>query len=118
MAETRVSDELWTEFHQLVNMTSRELEEWLRTDSASENTEPTPDETGHALGEHVVRILGKRRSDLTDADMAAMEKVVRRVRSQRGEEPEPTAGDAHWRHKLMSIGHDPLKPINERIAGT
>jgi hypothetical protein len=31
MAESRVSDELWNEFHQLVNMTSRELEDWLRT---------------------------------------------------------------------------------------
>lgn len=23
---------------------------------------------------------------------------------------EPTAGQAAWRHKLMTIGHDPLKP--------
>src|SRR5215218_9247971 len=43
MAESRVSDELWNEFHELVNMTSRELEDWLRTDSAGETTEPTPD---------------------------------------------------------------------------
>ena len=60
MAESRVSDELWNEFHQLVNMTSRELEEWLRTDSAGEVTEPAPEDTGHELGEHVVHILGKR----------------------------------------------------------
>ena len=24
---------------------------------------------------------------------------------------EPTAGEAHWRHRLMSMGHDPLKPV-------
>jgi hypothetical protein len=111
MAESRVDDELWKEFHQLVNMTSRELEEWLWTDSAGELAEPSPDETGHSLGEHVVHILGKRRSDLTDDDIAAMERVVRRIRRERGEDPEPTAGDAHWRHKLMSIGHDPLRPL-------
>ncbi|TDO59822.1 uncharacterized protein DUF3140 [Kribbella sp. VKM Ac-2571] len=111
MAENRVSDDLWNEFHQLVNMTSRELEDWLRTDAAGEATEPTPDETGHELGEHMVHILGKRRADLTGDDMAAMERVVRRVRQQRGDEPEPTAGDAHWRHRLMSVGHDPLRTL-------
>ncbi|TDD27674.1 DUF3140 domain-containing protein [Kribbella turkmenica] len=111
MAENRVSDELWTEFHELVNMTSRELADWLRTDSAGERTESASEDTGHSLGEKVVHILGKRRSDLTDEDLSAMEQVVRRVRSERGEEPEPTAGETHWRHNLMSIGHDPLKPL-------
>jgi hypothetical protein len=111
MAESRVSDELWNEFHQLVNMTSRELEEWLRTDSAGEVTEPAPEEAGHELGEHVVHILGKRRSDVTADDIAAMERVVQRIRQQRGETPEPKAGDTHWRHRLMSVGHDPLRPL-------
>lgn len=111
MAESRVSDELWNEFHQLVNMTSRELEEWLRTDSAGEVTEPAPEDAGHELGEHVVHILGKRRSDVTADDIAAMERVVRRIRRERGETPEPTAGDTHWRHKLMSVGHDPLRTL-------
>lgn len=114
MAESRVSDELWNEFHQVVNMSSRELEDWLRTDAAGETTEPTPDDTGHALGEQVVHILGKRRADLTDADLDVMARVVRQVRQQRGEEPEPTAGDAAWRHRLMSVGHDPLKPVGAK----
>ena len=30
MAESLVDDELWQEFHDLVNMTSRELGDWLR----------------------------------------------------------------------------------------
>jgi hypothetical protein len=38
-----------------------------------------------------------------------MRAVVDRVHEQRGDEPESTAGDAGWRHALMSIGHDPLK---------
>lgn len=58
--DIRSDDELWNEFHRVVNMTSRELEEWLRTRSAA------PD----------------------------------------------AAGDAGWRHRLMSIGHDPLKPAS------
>jgi hypothetical protein len=39
-----------------------------------------------------------------------MEEVVATVRAERGDEPEPTSGDADWRHHLMSLGHDPLKP--------
>ena len=33
MAE-HVDDDLWNEFHRVVNMTSRELREWLETDDA------------------------------------------------------------------------------------
>ena len=72
MAQDKVSDELWNEFHVLVNMTSREL---------------------------------------TNDDIQAMTKVVETVRRERGEDPEPTAGDDHWRRRLMDIGHDPLKPV-------
>ena len=110
MAQSRVSDEVWDEFHTVVNMTSRELEDWLRTESGSEPTEAFPDRAGSPVGAQVVHILGKRRSDVTDEDIEVMVAVIDRVRTQRGEEPEPTAGDAGWRHALMDIGHDPLKP--------
>jgi hypothetical protein len=112
MATTDVSDELWTEFHRLVNMTSRELLEWMRSESAGEVAEELPDAAGTDDGQAVAAILGKRRADLTAHDIAVMERVVSVVRSERGdEELEPTAGDAAWRHRLMSLGHDPLKPV-------
>lgn len=64
MAQSAVDDELWEEFHRVVNMTSRELEEWLRTHSADEGTEPLPDQAGTETGQHVVHIPSKRRTDL------------------------------------------------------
>lgn len=112
MAESAVSDELWNEFHRVVNMTSRELEDWLRTRSADEDTEELPDHAGPGTGRHVVHILGKRRTDLNHDDARVMEKVISRVQSQRRDDLEPTAGEAHWRYRLMSIGHDPLKPVD------
>lgn len=105
-----VSDELWEEFHRVVNMTSRELIDWLMVRSADENAEALPDQAGTETGQHVVQILGKRRTDLTDKDAAVMEKVVRKVHEERRDDLEPTAGQAAWRHKLMTLGHDPLKP--------
>ena len=107
-----VDDELWQEFHTVVNMTSRELEDWLRTRSADEDDEALPDQAGTPTGRHVVQILGKRRGDLTEDDARVMRRVVERVRAQRRDDLEPTAGDAAWRHRLMSLGHDPLKPTS------
>jgi hypothetical protein len=105
-----VDDELWAQFHEVVNMTSRELEDWLRESEATPEAEPLPDQAGSPVGRQVLAVLGKRRTDLTAVDADVMRAVVDRVRTQRGEEPEPTAGSAAWRHSLMSLGHDPLKP--------
>jgi hypothetical protein len=102
---------LWDEFHRVVNMSSRELLEWLRTRSAGEEVEQMPDKAGTPTGQRVLEILQKRRVDLTEDDERVMRKVVDRVHAERRDDLEPTAGDANWRHRLMSIGHDPLKPI-------
>lgn len=110
MAHSVVDDELWDEFHRVVNMTSRELDDWLRTRSADEDTEALPDQAGTETGRHVLHILGKRRTDLTDDDVRVMQNVVDRVLAERRDDLEPTAGEAHWRYRLMSMGHDPLKP--------
>ena len=110
MASDQVPDELWEEFHRVVNMTSRELADWLMVAVADEAAERFLDEDGHDTGKKVLNILGKRRTDLTGDDAATMERVVRRVHGERRDDLEPTAGQGPWRHKLMTLGHDPLKP--------
>ncbi|GGO45839.1 hypothetical protein GCM10012287_14750 [Streptomyces daqingensis] len=110
-------DELWEEFHAVVNMSSRELEEWLRTRSAGQDSEELPDQAGTENGRHVLRILGKRRGDLNDDDVRVMRKVVDTVTAERGADMEPTTGQPNWRHRLMTLGHDPMKPVRAD-AGT
>ena len=105
-----VDDTLWDEFHTVVNMTSRELSDWLRTRDAGEDAEEVPDHAGTPTGREVLAVLGKRKGDLTGEDERVMARVVDRIRSQRREDLEPVAGQAAWRHRLMTIGHDPLKP--------
>jgi hypothetical protein len=114
MAVEHVDQELWDEFHRVVNMTSGELREWLVTRSADEEGAVGPGTQGGVgteTGEHVLHILGKRRTDLTADDERVMRNVVDRVTAERRDDLEPTAGEAHWRHRLMSMGHDPLKPV-------
>jgi hypothetical protein len=111
VAESIVDDELWDDFHRVVNMTSRELRDWLAVQGASEESEEVPDRAGSHLGHRVLDILAKRRADVTRDDVEVMEQVVERVTSQRREDLEPTAGEAAWRRRLMNVGHDPLKPV-------
>lgn len=105
-----VDDALWDEFHRVVNMTSRELMDWLRTRSADEDSEEFPDQAGTKTGQRVLDVLQKRRVDLTADDEKVMRKVVDRIHAERRDDLEPTAGQENWRHRLMTIGHDPLKP--------
>lgn len=104
-------EDTWQEFHRVVNMTSAELSDWLLTRSAGEDSEELPDRAGPDLSRHVLAILGKRKVDLTKDDVRIMRRVIDRVHTLRGEELEPTAGEQRWRYRLMSIGHDPLKPL-------
>lgn len=41
-----------------------------------------------------------------------MRSVVHDVTVERGPDFEPTAGDDDWRRRLMTLGHDPLKPVD------
>lgn len=110
MAESEITDELWQEFHDVVNMTSRELAEWLRTAAAGEDATTTTGLPELEVGEQVVGILAKRRTDLTSDDIDTMQHVVEQVRTIRGDEPEPEAYDDAVRRALMLFGHDPLRP--------
>ncbi|MFR9768351.1 DUF3140 domain-containing protein [Nocardia sp. SC052] len=112
MAETVIDDELWEEFHRLVNMSSRQLRDWLRTEGADTGTETEPDRVGPEIGRRILAVLGKRRTDLDADDIAVMRRAVDEITAARGAEAErePRAGRDDWRRHLMSLGHDPLQP--------
>ncbi|MEE6280540.1 DUF3140 domain-containing protein [Georgenia sunbinii] len=112
MADDLVSDDVWQDFHTVVNMSSRELQEWLVTDAAGESAERFPDQAGSDRTRHVLAILAKRRTDLTADDAALMREIIEQVGVLRGGQAEPEAGETAWRHALMSLGHDPLKPVD------
>lgn len=109
MADALETEVLWNEFHEVVNMTSQELSAWLRMSAAGEHTEALPDQAGAPIGRHVLGILQKRRTDLTDDDVRVMRKVVELV--ERAEDRSTSEQDMiRDRDRLMSLGHDPLKP--------
>jgi hypothetical protein len=107
--DTLELDALWDEFHRVVNMTSLELSAWLQVHDSGGIDEELPEKAGPPTGQHVLSILHKRRTDLTDDDVRVMYEVVDTVEHERGAGQVPKAGQDTRRHRLMTIGHDPLK---------
>ncbi|HEU5160500.1 MAG TPA: DUF3140 domain-containing protein [Streptosporangiaceae bacterium] len=102
---------LWQEFHEAVNMTSEELRTWLLTDASGEVALPAdPGMKLPELGTKVVQLLRKRKVDLGPDDLAVMEQVADYVAERKANPPADGERDEDWRHSLMTVGHDPLKP--------
>lgn len=101
----------WKEFHDVVNMTAGELEEFLKSDDSKKvgQKKDGGESTGHESGRRIVALLRTKKDDLSDADYAHMRKVVGYCRRHLAQRPEGDAEDSAWRYSLMNWGHDPTK---------
>ncbi len=101
------------DFTAAVNMTKREIEEWLATSESRKvgwkGSDGNANESvGHASGHRIVEILGKTAAELDWADHRHMRKVVGFIRRHTAQRPE-NIYTSRWRYSLMNWGHDPLK---------
>ncbi len=103
MAEDR--DATLAEFDEAVNMTPKELEDWLATDESQDSGTGV----GHDMGERIVELKRTKVADLTDADYEHMRKVAGYVARHLAQRPSSDVTDSRWRYSLMNWGHDPLK---------
>jgi hypothetical protein len=97
------------EFGEAVNMSRKELEEWLETDESKSVGQGSGESKGHESGRRIVEILGKNKSDYTDDDIDHMGRVVGYVHRHPAQKPQSDVEDSNWRYSLMNWGHDPLK---------
>jgi hypothetical protein len=99
------------DFDEAVNMTPKEIEDWLETDESKSVGQKNGggESTGHASGRRIVKILRTKKDDLTDADYAHMKKVHGYVARHAKQRPEGEVEDTDWRYSLMNWGNDPLK---------
>jgi hypothetical protein len=99
------------EFDEAVNMSPKELEEWLETEESKEvgQKDGRSESKGHGSGRKIVEILGKNNSDYTDEDLDHMRKVVSYIHRHQAQKPNSDVEDSKWRYSLMNWGHDPLK---------
>ncbi|ORA09555.1 DUF3140 domain-containing protein [Mycobacterium arosiense] len=101
----------WDSFRDTVNMTARELENWLGTEESKSVGQKRGggEATGHASGRHIVKILKAKRADLTEDDYAHMRKVVGYAKRHLAQRPKGDIDESPWRYSLMNWGHDPAK---------
>ena len=100
------------EFHEAVNMTAKQLEDFLDTDeskSVGQKSGGSGESTGHESGRRIVELLHTKVADLTDDDHAHMRKVTGYVKRHLAQRPtSESIEDSRWRYSLMNWGHDPL----------
>jgi len=104
--------EIRDEFRRSVNMSPKELEDWLATEesrSVGWTREGEEEAVGHQSGRRIVTIKRTRQDDLADEDYAHMRKVIGYVHRHAAQRPEGEVTDTRWRYSLMNWGHDPLK---------
>ncbi len=100
------------EFDGAVNMTPKQLEDWLERPESKEvgwGKDDDGESVGHMSGRRIVEIKRKKQAELDDDDYAHMKKVVGYVRrhlAQGG--PDDGVEDSRWRYSLKNWGHDPL----------
>jgi hypothetical protein len=106
-------EEVWEDFRQAVNMTPKQLEDWLETDESRQvgQKDGGGESTGHASGRRIVQVLRTKKADLTDDDAAHMRKVVgyvSRHSAQRPDKDDDELAHTRWAASLKNWGHDPL----------
>ena len=114
MMDDEQSKQIRAEFAEAVNMTASQLTSWLDTAESSSvgQKSGSGESVGHGYGRRIVTLLGTKAADLSDDDLAAMQKVtgyVARHSAQRPDKPSPELQDTPWRYSLMNWGHDPLQ---------
>jgi hypothetical protein len=108
------AEEVRREFGERVNMTPKQLEDWLATDeSRSVGQKDGGDESvGHEMGRHIVGILRTKKADLSGEDLGRMKKVngyIARHLAQRPDKSTDELGRSAWTYSLKNWGHDPLR---------
>ncbi|MFB2898730.1 DUF3140 domain-containing protein [Aerosakkonemataceae cyanobacterium BLCC-F50] len=99
------------EFQHNVNMTAKEIENWLKTDESKSvgQKDGNQESIGHESGRHIVEILQKKEANYTDDDLSQMQRVVSYIKRHSAQKPSSDIEDSRWRYSLMNWGHDPLK---------
>ncbi|SDY99015.1 Protein of unknown function [Micromonospora pattaloongensis] len=108
-------DQLWEDFHACVNVSSAQLRAWLMTEGSREEAFTDPKMNLDSRGGAIMAILGKRKVDLTDDDIAVMSETVEDVQRLLERRPPNGPSDDRWRRALLDLGHDPLQEPKDSL---
>ena len=93
------------EFKGSVNMTRKELEDWLQTDESRSVGQGEGESKGHESGRRIVKLLEKNKPDYTDDDLDHIKKVNGYVKRHLGQGPKNDPEDSKWRYSLINFSY-------------
>ena len=95
------------EFDEVVNLSSKELEEWLETEESKEagQKDGGSESKGHESGRKKVEIFEKNRSDYTEEDLDHMRRVVSYVHRHQAQHPKGDVENFNWRYSLINFSN-------------
>jgi len=88
------------QFDEAVNMTRKQLEDWLQTEESKSVGQGEGESKGHESGRKIVEILDKNKSDYTDGDLEHMKKVNAYVKRHLGQGPSGDVEGSKWRYSV------------------
>jgi hypothetical protein len=90
--------QLIEKFDEAVNMTPKELEEWLQTEESKSvgQSDSGGESKGHESGRRIVEIKRKNKSDYTDDDVEHMKRVNSYVKRHLGQGPKNGVENSKW----------------------
>ncbi len=103
--------EIYTDFKDMVNMSASVLKKWLDTDESKKVGYDSGDgeSVGHRSGKKIIKILEKKKSELTEGDYKHMQKVVGYIKRHTAQKPSGDVSDTNWNYSLKNWGHDHSK---------
>lgn len=111
------TDQVIRDFKAHVNMTASALEKWLETDESKSvgwkgenNDDENAESVGHESGRRIVELLGKKKADYDEADIAHLRKVNSYIARHSAQRPKSDdVAHTKWTYSLKNWGHDPGK---------
>lgn len=107
----KTKEQIHAEFREFINMGAGELGKFLYSpESKLVDAEPMEtDISARKGGDRTIKILRKKRFELTKTNYEHMERATAFITKKLSEQPEGDISESVWRYSLMSWGHDPMK---------
>ncbi len=94
------------EFDEAVNVTRKELGDWLQTDESKSVGQGEGGYKGHESGRRIAKLLEKKhKSDHTNDDLDHMKKVNSYAKRHLGQGPNNDVEDSKWRYSLINFAN-------------
>ena len=103
-AKEKDQAEAYENFKSMVNMSASQLEKWLKTEESKNTGWDSGDgeSIDHKSGEKIIKMLGKKKTELTSSDYTHMHKVIAYISRHKAQKPAGDVSETKWNYSLKN----------------